>query len=89
MQGNIDTEWFGRPVRGNIGLQVVDTKQKGSGFVLDPANCTGNTPATCPATRVDVPHSYTDVLPTMNLSMDLPGDMVVRLAVALVARKLT
>jgi len=81
VQGNIDTEWFGRPVRGNIGLQVVDTKQKGSGFVLDPANCTGNTPATCPATRVDVPHSYTDVLPTMNLSMDLPGDMVVRLAV--------
>ncbi len=81
VQANIETEWFGRSVRGNLGVQVVDTKQTGSGFVLDPANCTGNTPATCPAVRVDVPHSYTDVLPTLNLSMDLPGDSVLRLAV--------
>ena len=81
VQGNIDTEWFGRQVRGNLGVQVVDTKQTGSGFVLDPANCTGNTPATCPAVRVSVPHSYTDVLPTLNLAMDLPGDSVLRLGV--------
>jgi iron complex outermembrane receptor protein len=81
VQGNIDTELFGRQVRGNVGVQIVDSQQSGSGFVLDPANCTGNTPATCPATRVDIPHSYTDVLPTLNLSMDLPSDSVVRLAV--------
>ncbi len=78
-QGNMDTELFGRPVRGNVGLQVVATKQTGSGNVLDPATCTGNTPATCPATRVDISHSYTDVLPTLNLSMELPGESVLRL----------
>ncbi len=81
VQANLDTELFGRSVRGNVGVQVVNTKQTGSGFVLDPATCTGNTPATCPATRVDIPHSYTDVLPTLNLTMDLPADSVVRLAI--------
>jgi iron complex outermembrane receptor protein len=81
VQGNIDTELFGRQVRGNVGVQLVNSKQTGSGFVLDPATCTGNTPATCPATRVDITHSYTDVLPTLNLAMDLPSDSVLRLAI--------
>jgi iron complex outermembrane receptor protein len=81
VQGNIDTTLFGRSVRGNVGLQVVSTKQTGTGYVLDPAKCTGNTPELCPAVRVDIPHSYTDVLPTLNVAMDLPFDAVVRLGV--------
>jgi iron complex outermembrane recepter protein len=80
-QANLESEVFGRQLRGNVGVQLVDTKQTGSGFALDSANCTGNTPATCPATRVDVKHSYTDVLPMVNLALDLPADSVVRLAV--------
>lgn len=81
-QAGIDTELFGRGLRGNVGLQVVQTDQTGTGFVLDPATCTGNTPATCPATRVDVNHTYDDVLPSLTLAMDLPMDSIVRLGVA-------
>lgn len=82
MQGGLDTEVLGRGLRGNVGLQVVTTNQTGSGYVLDPATCTGNTPATCPSSRVDVKHSYNDVLPSINLNLDLPMDSVMRLGLA-------
>ena len=81
-QGGIDTELFGRGLRGNVGVQLVQTDQTGSGFVVDPATCTGNTPATCPSKRVDVNHTYNDVLPSFTLNLDLPADSVLRLGVA-------
>lgn len=82
VQGGIDTELFGRGLRGNVGMQFVTTDQTGSGFVLDPATCTGNTPATCPSTRVDINHTYNDLLPSLNLALDLPADSVLRLGLA-------
>jgi iron complex outermembrane receptor protein len=81
-QGGIDTELFGRGLRGNVGMQFVQTDQTGSGFVVNPATCVGNTPATCPSTRISIGHKYDDVLPSLNLALDLPADSVVRLGLA-------
>jgi iron complex outermembrane receptor protein len=82
VQGGLETEIFGRGLRGNVGVQLVKTDQTGSGFVVDPATCTGNTPATCPSIRIDINHAYDDVLPSLNLSLDLPADSVLRLGLA-------
>lgn len=68
-------------VRGNVGVQLVRTDQQGAGFFVDPNTCTGNTPATCPSTRISQSTTYTDVLPSMNLAMDLGGDTVLRVGV--------
>jgi iron complex outermembrane receptor protein len=82
VQGGIDAELFGRSLRGNLGVQLVQTDQTGTGYVVNPNTCTGNTPATCPSTRIDINHSYDDALPSLNLALDLPADSVLRLGVA-------
>lgn len=81
-RSELDTRLMGRDVRGNVGLQFVSADQQGTGFITNQATCTGNTPATCPATAVTSGTSYRDVLPSMNLAMALPNDSVLRLAVA-------
>lgn len=81
-KGAVETELFGRAVLGNVGVQFVSTKQSGVGYYLDAATCTGNTPETCPATRIENGTSYNDVLPSLNLSMDLGNDQVLRMGLA-------
>lgn len=68
-------------VRGNIGVQVVHTDQSGAGFYVNPTTCTGNTPATCPSTRIVSGTDFVDVLPSVNLAMELPGDSVLRVGI--------
>lgn len=82
VKGNVDTELFGMSLRGNAGVQLVQTDQTGSGFYINPTTCTGNTPATCPSTRINIDHSYSDVLPSLNLTLDVGGDTLVRLGAA-------
>ena len=65
-------------VRGNIGVQVVHTDQIGAGFFVNPTTCTGNTVALCPSTRVQRGTDFYDVLPSVNLAMDLGDDTVLR-----------
>ena len=71
-------ELFGDKVRGNVGLQVVHTDQAGAGFVVDTNSCTDSAPS-CPARRLVRGTDYYDVLPTVNLSIDLGNDAVVRI----------
>ena len=72
VKGDIDTELFGMPVRGNVGAQVIGTKQEGTGAVV---RNVGGTPTFVTETRGK---SYTDFLPALNLSMELGGDQFLR-----------
>jgi iron complex outermembrane recepter protein len=76
IKGDLDGTLFGKPYSGNIGVQVVGTDQSSEAFVNDSGRCTGSTPDTC--TSRSGGKSYTDVLPSMNLAMDLGGDLVAR-----------
>jgi iron complex outermembrane receptor protein len=69
---NLDFE-AGIPVRGNVGLQIVNAKQSATGLYDDSV---GNLTPSQGAT------SYTDVLPSLNLIGDLGGQTVLRLGLA-------
>ena len=82
VKGDLDGKLFGMPYRGNVGAQVVQTKQSSTGFNVDRAACVGNTPETCPGATVGAGKSYTDVNPSLNLNFDAGNDQVIRLGVA-------
>jgi len=75
VKGDLDTEVFGLPMRGNIGLQVIRSDQSSTAPVVDNTNQSTFTLRTAGKT-------YTDVLPAMNLIFDLANDQIVRLGVA-------
>ena len=72
VKADIDTEVFGMALRGNVGAQVIGTKQQSTGSV---ARTTPTGAAFVTETRGK---SYTDFLPAMNLSMELGGDQFLR-----------
>ena len=75
VQGNINTNLGSIGLRGNVGVQVVNTDQSSDGFFLiagDAAN----------ATPISGGTDYTDVLPSLNLSFLLPYDQTLRVAAA-------
>ena len=81
VKGDLDGTVGGFPMRGNVGVQMVSSKQTSTGLGYDTNNCKG-TIATCPVSSVSFNKSYNDALPSMNLSFGLPNDQVVRLAAA-------
>lgn len=80
--GDLDGQLGGLSYRGNVGAQVIHTNQRGTGYTVDLAKCTGNTAATCPAKQVDDGSSYWDVLPSANVSFDLGSEQVLRVGLA-------
>jgi iron complex outermembrane receptor protein len=76
VKSDLDGTLFGMPYSGNLGMQVVHTKQSSSAFVNDSGRCTGSTPDTCTSTTGG--KTYTDMLPSLNLSLDMGNDMVTR-----------
>jgi TonB-dependent receptor len=76
-KANIDGTWGSVPVRGNVGVQVQHVDQSSSANVFDGA---------LPVGQQIVPHTdgktYTDVLPSMNLAFEFPGDQYLRFALA-------
>ncbi|MES3025424.1 MAG: TonB-dependent receptor [Pseudomonadota bacterium] len=70
------------PYKGNFGAQFVHTRQSTTGNKVDLATCTGITAATCPSTVISDGTSYSDFLPSANITFDLGSDQVVRLAAA-------
>jgi iron complex outermembrane receptor protein len=76
---NLDGNWFGLPVRGNAGLQLVRTDQSSRAFNVDGRPCPADV---CPTAEVRDGTSYTDLLPSLNLSFDLGSDQVLRLGLA-------
>ena len=79
-KGDIDSELFGLALRGNIGLQVVATDQKSRAFNVDRTTCAND--QNCPAATTTGGATYTDFLPSLNLSTDLGSAGVVRFAMA-------
>jgi iron complex outermembrane recepter protein len=81
VRSSIDTKLFGFDARGNVGVQLVNTDQSGAGYFVNESTCTGNTPATCPSERIASGTSYTDILPSLNMALDIGNDSVVRVGV--------
>jgi iron complex outermembrane receptor protein len=72
----------GSPLKGNIGLRVVNTHETSNGDAPDLDNltcCVGTTPTVPAAGPVSIKSSYTDVLPSLNASWDARNDLKFRL----------
>ncbi|MBL8329393.1 MAG: TonB-dependent receptor [Rubrivivax sp.] len=76
VKGDLDGTLFGFPYTGNAGMQMVRTEQSSTGFVNDSGRCAGTTPGTC--TTLSGGKTYTDVLPSVNLNVDVGSDMIAR-----------
>ena len=74
VQADIDTDLGSIPVRGNIGAQLVSADQTSTGVATFQGVALGEA-----ATRGA---SSTEVLPSLNLSFELPADQMVRVAAA-------
>jgi iron complex outermembrane receptor protein len=75
---DIDTQVWGVPLTGNVGVQTVTTDQSSVIFFAAPAT-TGNIVT---GQYDTVGAKYTDVLPSMNLAFGLPDDIKLRVAAA-------
>ena len=76
-QANIDTEWGSVPVRGNIGLQAQHVSQSSDSFYWDSTQPSGQN-----RLPVHGGTSYTDWLPSLNLSFAYSNDVYLRVAAA-------
>ncbi|MBI3349994.1 MAG: TonB-dependent receptor [Burkholderiales bacterium] len=72
VKADVDTELLGMPLRGNLGVQAVHADQRSNAFSIQ-----GGT--TNPTTRGT---TYTDWLPSLNLSWQVANNQNVRFAVA-------
>ena len=84
---NIDTEVFGIPMTGNIGVRVVQTDTHSTGWgekVYITSNDDGTYSAATNTSgeieEVTLDSSYTEVLPSMNLTFQATDDLYVRFA---------
>lgn len=82
VQANIDTMVGASTLTGNFGVQVNFTKQhsKGASATYLGTNPNGSPNIGATINKYDV--DYTDVLPSLNLSLRTPGDFVIRLGAA-------
>ncbi|WP_234024885.1 TonB-dependent receptor [Tsuneonella amylolytica] len=72
LQANIEAQLGAADLTGNVGVQAINTEQKSTGFVF---------PAAGPLLRT-LGDDYWDVLPSLNLSLRLPSNTVLRFAAA-------
>ncbi|WP_431258324.1 TonB-dependent receptor [Roseateles chitinivorans] len=78
LKANIDSSTFGIPMRGNIGLQVVNTDQSSQSNYWD-ATLNNRNGGVKP---INGGKTYTDYLPSLNLSWQLANDQTLRFALA-------
>jgi iron complex outermembrane receptor protein len=77
-RANIDTQFGDTPVRGNVGLQIINTDQSSAGFR---ANANSTVSLTNPAGGLTTDGvKYTDVLPSLNLTGDMGNGKLLRFA---------
>ena len=74
-KGEIDSQVGGMPLRGNIGLQVINTDQSSTAPGVDTTNQSV-------MKLVTQGRTYTDVLPSLNLNLNLGNDQSLRFAAA-------
>lgn len=73
---NIDATMGSMPVRGNVGVQFVDTDQDSDGFAWNDGGSGG--PPGGAILPVHGGATYSDVLPSLNLVIDLQQDLLLR-----------
>ncbi|MGI9229129.1 MAG: TonB-dependent receptor domain-containing protein, partial [Gammaproteobacteria bacterium] len=89
LQANYDTELFGKPIRGNFGVRVVETDIESVGYraplnVIEGVDSNGDPeffirPDSDADFVINVEtNSYTEVLPSVTFVMDLNDDLVFR-----------
>lgn len=76
---DIDTEVATVPLRGNLGLQIIDTKQNSTGWEYRGNNAT---PDITQLFARSGSASYTDYLPSLNLVADLRNNWIARFGLA-------
>lgn len=82
-KANIDTEVGGLGLRGNIGLQVIHTDQSSSGNYTYTHPVEGDpTHTTFDILPITAGKTYNDVLPALNLALDLGSQQTLRLGLA-------
>lgn len=77
---DITTDWWGIPVRGNLGAQWVHTSQSSQGYVANVAESV--TLANPAVTLSEAGTSYDDFLPSLNLTGDFGNGNLLRFAAA-------
>ena len=73
LKAGLEFKLGGVEVRGNTGLQLIRTQQEGRGVTLQAGNL---------ITPISGEHSYTDVLPSLNLTAELTSNSVLRFGLA-------
>ena len=68
---DFNTQAFGWPIKGNVGVRHVKTEATATGYQ-----------ATAGGTEVTVENEYSDTLPSANLAINVTRDFIVRLAAA-------
>ncbi len=81
LRSDLDGKLGKMDYRGNVGLQLVQTKQSSQGFNIDTSLCNGGN-HTCVETVSTGGKSYSDVLPSLNVNLDVGNDSVVRFGAA-------
>jgi len=74
---NLEAEFNGIYMSGNFGLQYIDVDQQSSGF-----STVENSEGYVVATAVTEGRSYSDILPTLNLSFEIAEDQFIRTAMS-------
>ena len=77
VKANFETEWGNTPVRGNLGVQVVQTDQSSTG--TSSRRLDDRTLELQPTSGGD---KYTEVLPSLNLIADVADDQIIRVGLA-------
>ena len=77
VKGDIDTEFFGIPVRGNLGVQFINTEQSSTAPAVGTTNGGAGLSPSDWFLRTQG-KSYNDTLPSLNLSFSFSGDQIVR-----------
>ncbi len=75
---NVDTTFFGLPLKGNLGEQIINADQLSDGYLT--SGYDANNPATL--VHVSTGATYTDILPSLNLSAEVFEDQYIRFAAA-------
>jgi iron complex outermembrane receptor protein len=76
IQGEIDTEIGGLSLTGNVGVRYVHTKQDSQGSAFNVVD------GLVVSSPTDVNHSYSNVLPSLNLSLKIDDQQIVRFGAA-------
>jgi iron complex outermembrane receptor protein len=81
-QANIKADVGSAQLTGNVGVQIIVTDQGSTGASASYLGSNPNGSPIIAAVPRDVSTNYTDVLPSLNLSLRFPSDFVVRFAAA-------